>query len=190
MIDNITIYPEGDGSWIIDINRPGGELISVRGWEEKYPTLIEQILDIANSVKNPQEQAFERVFAIVEKTATIEEVLEIADLIPSWSPWVEVEKDQLRKYSDKIYRCLTSHKTQPNWTPDLTPSLWTEIGEDEATGQEIIKWYEPTSTRNYNLGQLVEYTDGLIYESLLQNNVWSPESYPSSWKLREDLTVE
>ena len=50
---------------------------------------------------------------------------------------------------------------------------------------EILDWEQPDSTNPYMKGDKVKY-NGKIYESVIDNNVWSPEAYPQGWKEVEE----
>lgn len=186
MIQNINIYPTGDTTWAIQVAREGSPPVTRYGWSDSHPELLADLLELAYSVKSPEELIIEKTFQIVEQTATDEQILELTDVIPQWKLGVDYEKNMVRKYNDKYYRCLQDHKSEINREPDKAVSLWVEIGADEADGDEIINWYTPTSERYFTLGQLMRYTDGKVYESMLAVNVYSPESYPAGWKHRED----
>ena len=88
------------------------------------------------------------------------------------------------QYNDKLYKVLQAHTVQENWAPDVAPSLFAEVLTDP-TGQTILEWKQPDSTNPYMTGDKVKY-EGVIYESLIDNNVWSPTQYPSGWKLIEE----
>ena len=84
------------------------------------------------------------------------------------------------QYNDKLYKVLQAHTVQENWAPDVAPSLFAEVLTDP-TGQTILDWVQPNSTNPYMIGDKVKY-EGVIYESLIDNNVWSPVAYPAGWK--------
>ena len=45
-------------------------------------------------------------------------------------PWVALEDvrvGDLRSYMGVTYRCLQGHSTLPNWTPDISPSMWVAV---------------------------------------------------------------
>ena len=84
------------------------------------------------------------------------------------------------QYNDKLYKVLQAHTVQENWAPDAAPSLFAEVLTDP-TGQTILDWKQPDSTNPYMTGDKVKY-EGVIYESLINNNVWSPAAYPAGWK--------
>lgn len=74
-----------------------------------------------------------------------------------------------------LYKALQGHTSQEDWTPDVAVSLFAEIlpGQD---GTEIGEWRQPDSTNPYMMGDKVTY-NGKIYESTIDNNVWSPDVY-------------
>lgn len=84
------------------------------------------------------------------------------------------------QYNDKLYKVLQAHTVQENWAPDVAPSLFAEVLTDP-TGQTILEWKQPDSTNAYMAGDKVKY-EGAIYESLIDNNIWSPAAYPAGWK--------
>lgn len=49
--------------------------------------------------------------------------------------------------------------------------------------RKIYPWKQPTGAHNaYKLGGMMLYTDGEVYKSLMDNNVWSPDVYPNGWE--------
>lgn len=84
------------------------------------------------------------------------------------------------QYNDKLYKVLQAHTVQANWTPEAAPSLFAEVLTDP-TGETILEWKQPDSTNPYMKGDKVMF-EGVAYESLINNNVWSPAAYPAGWK--------
>jgi len=59
---------------------------------------------------------------------------------------------------------------------------------DENT--EIKEFIQPTGAYNaYMSGEKVKY-NGKIYKSIIDNNVWSPDTYPNGWELITDTYGE
>ena len=58
-----------------------------------------------------------------------------------------------------------------------------ETGDDEDPYKDVDDWFEPTATKYYNKGDRMRYTDGHVYESLIDTNTYSPDAYPQGWKL-------
>lgn len=110
------------------------------------------------------------------------DALEVTELFPAWAAETVYSVDRRVRYENKLYRCVQAHTSQPDWTPDATPALWTEV----AKPGEIPVWKQPTGAQDaYMAGDKVWYpdVDTTVYESTIDNNVWSPEAYPQGWKV-------
>lgn len=125
--------------------------------------------------------------AMIEKAAVSladEDALSAVELFPTWVSGKSYEANERIRYDGKLYRVVQAHTSQDNWTPDITPALFTEV----APPGVIPVWKQPTGTQDaYNTGDKVHYPDenGPVYESTMDNNVWSPETYPTAWRLVE-----
>lgn len=130
----------------------------------------------------PQERA-RQLRPLIEKAAESlpdEDALEAVELFPIWESDTEYTTDERVSYADKLYRCVQSHTSQANWTPDVTPALWTEV----AKPGEIPVWKQPTGAQDaYQKGDKVHYPgkDDPVYISTVDNNVWEPGVY--GWDL-------
>lgn len=109
-------------------------------------------------------------------------------LFDAWQADKAYVKDERVVYNGKLYKVLQSHTSQSNWTPDKAPSLFAEIltatvdpGTGEAKEDDVKEWTQPDSTNPYMKGDKVTY-NGKTYESMIDNNTWSPEAYPAGWK--------
>jgi hypothetical protein len=85
-------------------------------------------------------------------------------------------------YNNVLYKVLQNHTSQEGWTPTSAPSLFAKVLTSEG---EILDWEQPSSTNPYMKGDKVKF-NGKIYESVIDNNVWSPEAYPQGWKEVEE----
>ena len=111
-----------------------------------------------------------------------DDALETPELFPAWAVGIQVTAGDRYRYDGKLYRCNQAHTTQADWTPDITPALWTDVAEPGT----IPVWRQPTGAQDaYNTGDKVWYPEEHtnIYESLIDANVWSPEAYPQGWSL-------
>ena len=126
----------------------------------------------------PQERA-RQLRPIIEKAAESlpdEDALEAVELFPIWTTDTEYTTDERVSYADKLYRCVQSHTSQTEWTPDATPALWTEV----AKPGEIPVWKQPTGAQDaYMKGDRVWFPekDTTVYISIVDNNVWQPGVY-------------
>ena len=109
-----------------------------------------------------------------------EDALEAVELFPAWKADTAYAADDRIRYGEKLYRCVQAHTSQADWTPDVTPALWTEV----AKPGEIPVWKQPTGAQDaYNKGDRVWYPEKntTVFESIIDNNVWSPADYPQGW---------
>lgn len=52
------------------------------------------------------------------------------------------------------------------------------------TSESVTEWKQPTGAHDaYMSGDMMIYTDGKTYKSLIDNNVWSPDVMPNYWEL-------
>ena len=75
------------------------------------------------------------------------------ELYPVWAVGIVVAKDSRYQYNGKLYKCIQPHTTQADWTPDITPALWTVI---DVTHAGTIDDPIPAVAG-------MEYTKGLYY---------------------------
>ena len=122
------------------------------------------------------------------QTLTDDEAMEIATVYPAWQTGVAYAVNTMATYGlnevgdPQLYRCVQAHTSQSDWTPDITPALWSAIG---LAPDDIPVWSQPTGAHDaYNKGDKVHYpdADSPVYESLIDGNTYSPEAYPAGWK--------
>ena len=83
-------------------------------------------------------------------------------------------------YNDILYKVIQAHTSQADWTPVAAPSLFAKVINETIDGS-IPEFEQPGSTNPYMKGDKVIF-NGKVYESLIDNNVYSPEAYPAGWK--------
>lgn len=80
----------------------------------------------------------------------------------------------------QLYKVVQAHTSQADWKPDAVASLYDAIGLDKE-GHPI--WSQPTGAHDaYNKDDIVNY-NGVLYRSLIDGNVYSPEAYPAGWTM-------
>ena len=83
-------------------------------------------------------------------------------------------------YNDILYKVIQAHTSQADWTPVAAPSLFAKVINETLDGS-IPEFEQPDSTNPYMKGDRVIF-NGKVYESLIDNNVYSPEAYPAGWR--------
>lgn len=112
----------------------------------------------------------------------------VATVFPAWEIGKKYAAKEIASYGvnavgdPQLYRCEQAHTSQADWTPDITTALWTAIG---IADDGIPIWSQPAGSHDaYGKGDRVHYpgkTDP-IFESLIDNNIWSPDAYPAGWE--------
>lgn len=111
------------------------------------------------------------------------EALACAELYPRWAVGKAYKAGDRVREGDRLYRCILAHNSQDDWTPPDTSALWNEVRPHEATGYD--EWQRPTGAHNaYNTGDRSVYA-GMVYESLIDGNTWSPDEHPAGWRLAD-----
>ena len=87
-----------------------------------------------------------------------------------------------------LYKVIQAHTSQADWTPIAAPSLFAKVINETIDGS-IPEFEQPDSTNPYMKGDRVLF-NGKVYESLIDNNVYSPEAYPAGWKEITSDTVK
>lgn len=139
-----------------------------------------------NKLQNAEQ--LRKALQMFAQTLTDDEAMEIATVYPEWKNETAYKVDEMVTYGinevddPQLYRCVQAHTSQSDWTPDVTPALWTPIG---LAPDNIPIWSQPTGAHDaYNKGDRVHYPekDSPVYESLIDGNVYSPEAYPQGWE--------
>ena len=131
----------------------------------------------------PQEKARQLRPLITKAAKSLDDgdALNAVELFPTWRTVAEYATDDRVRYGEKLYRCVQAHTSQDGWEPPNVPALWMEV----AKPGEIPVWRQPTGAQDaYSKGDRVHYptVDDPVYESTIDNNVWSPADYPAGWK--------
>lgn len=109
-----------------------------------------------------------------------EDALEAQELYPQWSSdYVSYTTDMRVRYDGILYKVLQAHISQPSWTPIAAPSLFAKVLIPDPN--VVPEWEQPDSTNPYMKGDKVMF-NGNTYESVIDNNIWSPAVYPAGWQ--------
>ena len=109
---------------------------------------------------------------LIEKAAASlndEDALSGVELYPAWLADTAYQTGDRVRDGETLYKCVQSHTSQADWTPDATPALWTRVSIEEWP-----EWVQPTGAQDaYNTGDKVSH-NGKHWVSLVNANVWEP----------------
>lgn len=108
---------------------------------------------------------------------------DLQDFYDEWVVDVTMIEGTYINYNKILYKVLSSHTSQIGWEPDKATSLFARVLTNP-NGETILDWTQPDSTNAYMMGDKVIFEEK-TYESLIDNNVWSPSAYPTGWRLIE-----
>ena len=175
MISHVTIYKYDDSFQIRYFKDTISKEIVIQKAPEELRAIINSLVDFLDKDLLPEEK-------IIELTAelTIEQMLELIEIYPDWEPGINYSTGTLVKYKSQLYEVIASgHISQDDWTPDVTPALFKKIVPEGV----IPEWIQPTGSHDaYNTGDKITFNE-IVYESLIDGNVWSPEAYPAGWQI-------
>lgn len=119
---------------------------------------------------------------IADHPLTDDQAFRVPALYPTWDGDGAVYKKGTRVlYQGTLYNVLSDHTSQPGWTPDKAPSLFSKVlpGQSGSTSS-TAEWVQPDSTNPYKKGDRVTH-DGKTWESTSDNNVWEPGATGAPW---------
>lgn len=98
----------------------------------------------------------------------------VPELFPVWHAGQAYKVGERVQSGGVLYRCLTAHTSQTDWTPKAAVSLWAQVLIPDPG--EVPAWVQPESTNPYSMGDRVTH-GGKTWESTVDNNVWEPGVY-------------
>ena len=152
----------------------------LKGYEMYVKTEDEKAIEKLG-IKTEDAAEFRSTVNEIIGTLTDEQALAAPVLFPVWQAEVEYKTGDRVRYEGKLYKVIQDHNSQIGWEPIVATSLFASLLTDEETN-EILEWVQPDSTNAYSIGDKVLF-EGATYESLIDNNVWSPADYPEGWNL-------
>lgn len=109
---------------------------------------------------------------LMAEDLTDETALDYKELYPQWITDHAYSIGDRVRYSETLYKCVQAHTSQADWTPDITPALWTVVSIDEWP-----EWRQPTGAQDaYSFGDKVSH-NGKHWISDYDNNVWEPGAF-------------
>lgn len=100
---------------------------------------------------------------------------EVAEKVPSlfepWKPDENVAAGVRRYYKGTglVYECVIGHRTQDDWTPDVTPNLWKVVRMEEWP-----EWVQPAGAHDAYAKDAKVAHNGEHWMSDYDGNTWEP----------------
>lgn len=131
-------------------------------------------------------EEFQEKMAVLTGMLSDDQAKDNVILFRNWKTGKLYKKDDRIRYEGDLYKCLQDHTSQSDWTPSAAPSLWAVLYIDPSKvdeNGEVVpqEWHKTDSTNPYMTGDKVIFNED-VYESLIDNNSWSPAEYPAGWK--------
>ena len=154
------------------------------------PTMFEEVRDItindtlfdAISEVQKKEQSLTKIGKIVANNVTDDAVaLTLQEFYDIWKAGETYNVGRYLQYENTLYKVLQEHTSLETWTPNVATSIYAKVLVDPS-GETILDWEQPDSTNAYMTGDKVRF-EGVVYESTVDNNIWSPTAYPAGWKI-------
>ena len=186
-IDNVQTYIDKKDARTPDPEPP--ELTEEEKIENEAYTAKSKINTLANKMSlavftGADTSGYKTQYTSILSEVSDEASLQMVDYFPVWSGnGVSYGVGQKVQYDGVLYSVLQAHTSQADWTPTTAVSLFAKVLTSESG--EPLPWEQPDSTNGYKTGDKVIY-NGKIYQSTIDNNVWSPEAYPAGWELIGD----
>ena len=100
--------------------------------------------------------------------------LQVPKVYPAWKENVAYSIGERVLYNNVLYKVITAHFSQADWTPEVSASLFAKVLIPD--GNVIPEWKQPDSTNPYMAGDKVSH-NGKTWVSTINNNVWEPGVY-------------
>ena len=133
--------------------------------------------DIINRARNLRKQIEADAALMDDETA-----LKHINRFPAWSGKKVVYQPGFRiRHQKKLYKVRFQHTSKPEATPDVDTTNYKEVLPAE---EEVTDWSDVTIQNPVKKGGKVLF-EGVVYESTIDNNIWSPAENPDYWKVVE-----
>ena len=141
-------------------------------WKSKSETDREEALQKQKELAREQTTLAIKLLA---PTLPDEDLSQVPLLVDEWAVGVDyIANKSVVRYEDDLYRVITSHRSQSDWTPDVALTVFSRVSRPG----EIPAWKQGSYTK----GMKVTH-NGFTWESVVDNNVWEPGTVNETiWK--------
>ena len=157
---------------------------------------VKNALEETKTIVTKQNEDFKGLIGIIYSGELTDEQREsINSIYPTWEVGKDYTEGDVVNYNNNLYKVVQAHTSQEDWKPTDTPAIYTpylniNVGTDEGNVEVISDFKQPQGIHDaYAKGDKVVF-NGSVYESTMDNNVYSPTEYPQGWTLVEDKSTE
>ena len=138
----------------------------------------------------------ERIRALLERAVSVSpltdaEASEMPTMFPAWDKLPagheftaeDVENRVRIERGGKLYVVTQPHKVQADWTPETAVSLYEYV--PYRNGYREIGEYI-TAAHPFSKGEEGIDSDGIVWISLYDNNVYTPAQHAANWERKND----
>lgn len=188
------------------------KIISIDATVEEFITLVNQKVNEVTTKAAAAETSVNFVAAevskAIEKNALLTENLNkiakqvlkseisqddyaaMIDVFPEWQIETAYKTGDVVRYNFSAWEVIQDHTSQEDWSPELVAALFKQVTPktttDPTTGETIeviADFVQPTGAQDvYMIGDKVQF-ESKVYESVIDNNTYSPTAYAQGWKL-------
>jgi len=184
------ILNTGDFVVIDDIGKALDMIAPVYTNGEWIETASQQELDDRNNQREAERKiaeqqnnikiATQRLAFIQAETLSDDKAAIVKGLYLLWDCGASYKTGDRVQYNGALYKCLQSHVSQPEWSPDAASSLWVAISDP---ADEWPVWVQPAGAHDaYARGDKVTH-NSIKFTSNVDANVWEPGTY--GWDVSE-----
>ena len=159
------------------------QTLTMDGYIEDADTITVKYVITAKPVSKEEQIQIQKNLALTffAETLTDAQALQVPMLFEEFNGnGVKYKAGKRITYEGVLYKVLQDHTSQEGWTPTTAPSLFAKVINETIDGS-VPEFEQPDSTNPYMKGDKVIF-NGKVYESLIDNNVYSPSEYPTGWK--------
>ena len=123
-----------------------------------------------------QDEVNSITFVTLAEAGNIDDVTasEHINVFEEWAIGIDYKVGQMRKHMGVLYRCITAHTSQEDWSPDKATSLWAICADPN---EEYPAWSQPVGAHDaYSKDAKVSH-DNKNWISDVDGNIWMPGVY-------------
>ena len=153
---------------------------------EKEKELQERISKHTQKKEQAQKLIMDKITSeyILNDDLSDEERDLFTNMFDLWEPEVNYSVGDKVLYNELVFEVIQAHTSQSDWLPSDLPALYKIFYQTSTDDGAIVvpDWVQPTGSHDaYSIGDTVRF-EGVIFESTMDNNTWSPSEYAEAWK--------